>query len=213
MNDDWRLRITLKDHGFAHGLGEELRTSDVESELKETYGDRVVVSIDGPEMFLYCGDRAQAQAAEKLVRSLAGEHQWEVETELRHWHPIAEVWEDPDIPLPASDQDAANEADHRNAVERRESAEQGYPEYEVLINLDSRNAAGELADRLRGEGLNVVHRWKHVLAGADDEKTANALADRLRDEAPGAEIEVRLNDRLVYDKLPSSRFAFLAGGL
>jgi hypothetical protein len=211
MNDDWRLRIELTDHGFAHGLGEQLRAEDVEQELKATYGDRVVVSVDGPEVFFYCGDRAQAQAAATVVGKVADEHQWEITVELRHWHPTAEVWEDPDIPLPASDQDAANEAAHRNAIERRESAEQGYPEYEVVLTLGSRHEAGQLADRLRDEGLVVVHRWKHVLAGADDEQSAKALGDRLRAEVPGAEVDVRTNDRLMYDNMPGTRFAFLGG--
>ena len=209
MNDDWRLKITLEDHGFASGLGEELRTEEVEHELKATYGDRVAVTVDGPEVFFYCGDRAQAQAAEQLVRKVTAERQWEVQTELRHWHPTAEVWEDPDIPLPASDAAAAAEVDHRNAIERRESAEQGYPEFEVVITLGTRRDAGELADKLRAEGLVVVHRWRHVLAGAIDEKSANALADRLRTEAGAATVEVLTNQRLVYDHRPTHPFAFL----
>jgi hypothetical protein len=209
MNDDWRLKITLEDHGFASGLGEELRTTEVKHELKATYGDRVAVTVDGPEVFFYCGDRAQAQAAEQLVRQITTEHQWQAEVELRHWHPTAEVWEDPDIPLPSSDEDAAAEVDHRHAIERRESAEQGYPEYEVVVTLDSRGAAGELADKLRDEGLTVVHRWKHVLAGADDEQAADALAQRLAAEAPGADVKVQTNQRLFYDRLPSNPLAFL----
>jgi hypothetical protein len=209
MNDDWRLKITLEDRGFAHGLGEELRTEEVEHELERSYGDRVAVTVDGDEVFFYCGDRAQAEQASALVTSVAGRHGWSIQTELRHWHPTAEVWEDPDIPLPATDQAAAAEVDHRHAIERRESAEQGYPEYEVVVTLASRGDAGELADRLRDEGLNVVHRFKHVLAGADDEHSANALAQRLASEAPGADVKVQTNALFMLDRMPSNPFAFL----
>jgi hypothetical protein len=209
MNDDWRLKITLEDRGFAHGLGEELRTDEIEHELERSYGDRVAVTVDGDEVFFYCGDRAQAEKASALVTAVAGRHGWSIETQLRHWHPTAEVWEDPDIPLPASDEAAEAERAHRNAIERRESAEQGYPEYEVVIELGSRRDAVELADRLRDEGLAVVHRFKHVLAGADDEQSANALAQRLAAEAPGADVKVQTNELVLYDARPSNPFAFL----
>ncbi len=32
-----------------------------------------------------------------------------------------------------------------------------------------RHTAGELADRLREEGIPIVHRWSYVLVGALDE--------------------------------------------
>jgi hypothetical protein len=212
MNDDWRLKITFEDHGLAHGLGEELRGDEIEHELERAYGDRVAVSVDGDEAFFYCGDRAQAERAQALVTRVAREHGWTIETELRRWHPTAEVWEDPDIPLPADDEAAAAEEAHRMAIERRESAEQGFPEYEVVVTLGSRGDAGDLAQKLRDEGLRVVHRWHHVLAGADDEQTARALAARLADEAPGADVTVQTNPLVVYENRPSNPFAFLWGG-
>ena len=53
-------------------------------------------------MLVYAGEREQADRAAKAIRAIAAEHGWEVELELKRWHPTAEEWEDPDKPLPAS---------------------------------------------------------------------------------------------------------------
>src|SRR5450432_3530730 len=96
--------------------------------------------------------------------------------------------------------------------ERAESAQQGYPEFEVRIQCDSRSAAGELSDRLEQEGIPNVHRWSYVLVGATDEESAQQLAQRLRGELPaGVQITVELNARAVWDERPSNPFAVLGG--
>ena len=100
MNDDWRLRIELHEHGFAHTLGEQLAGGELEHDLARAFKDRAVVSVEGSEVFCYTGTRDQAERAEKLIHEIAGREGWEVEIELRHWHPTAEEWEDPDAPLP-----------------------------------------------------------------------------------------------------------------
>ena len=211
MNDDWRLRVDLHDHGFAHRLGETLQAEELEHDLARSYGDRVVVSVDGPEVFLYSADRSQAEAAQRLVARIADEHHWEIESELRHWHTTAELWEDPDVPLPADATQTAAEDASRNAGERRESAEQGYPEMEVRIECASRHQAGELSDRLSREQIVNIHRWNWVMIGAADEQSATALAQRLRGELPGATITVDTNPRAIWDNLPGNPFAILGG--
>jgi len=120
MNDDWRLRIDLHDQGFAHRLGELLEAEELEHDLKRSFHDRVVVSVDGPEVFCYTGTRDQAEAAEKLIGRLAQEHGWTVRAQLRHWHPTAERWEDPDAPLPTEGAGATEERADRIAEERQQ---------------------------------------------------------------------------------------------
>jgi hypothetical protein len=71
MNDDWRQRITFHDGGRAPELREHLEATDLEHELAGAFHDRVVVSVDGPDVFLYAGTREQAERAEQLIRSLA----------------------------------------------------------------------------------------------------------------------------------------------
>jgi hypothetical protein len=212
MNDDWRLRIDLHDQGFAHRLSELLEAEDLEHDLERSLHDRVLVSIDGAHVFCYAGTRDQAEAARELISRLASEHGWELGIELAHWHPTAEQWEDPDAPLPAADAHSPGEQDERIAQERAESEQQGYPEYEVRIQCASRAAAGELSDKLKHEGIPVLHRWSYVLVGATDEQSAEELAQRVRQEAPaGSTVTVEVNQRSIYDYLPRSPFIFLGG--
>jgi hypothetical protein len=211
MNDDWRVRVDLNDDGFAHRLGESLQAEELESDLRRSFADRVVISVDGGEMFLYAADRAQAQAAEQLVQRIAGEHGWTLQTELRRWHPIAEIWEDPDNPAPTTPGQERTEEQIRNAGERRDSAEEGYPAIEVRVTCDSRHDAVALSDRLEAEGIANVHRWNWVLVGARDEDDGRAVAERLRGELPGAEITVESNMRAAWDRRPANPFAWLGG--
>ncbi len=211
MNDDWRVRVDLQDEGFAHRLGESLQAAELESDLRRSYADRVVISIVGGEVFLYAPDRAQAQAAQTLVERVAAERGWHLRTELRRWHPQADVWEDPENPQPGDGAQSAAEDEIRNAGERRDSAEQGYPELEVRVTCASRHEAGALSDRLNSEGITNVHRWDWVLVGANDEDDADAIAQRLRSELPDAEISVESNMRKVWNHLPGNPFAWLGG--
>lgn len=208
MNDDWRLRIDLREHGIAHQMGEILAAEELEHDLERAYHDRVVVSVDDNEVFCYAGSRAQAEAAARLIRRVAGEHGWELRVELRRWHAAAELWEDPDAPT----EDPAEAREERVEEERIESREQGYPEFEVRVELGSRGEAGELAGRLRDEGMPVLHRFSYILVGATDEDSARALAGRLREAAPNARsVTVERNRRAIYEGLPRSPFSVLGG--
>jgi hypothetical protein len=212
MNDDWRLRIDLHEHSFAHQLSEALDAIEIEHQLERSFHDRVVVSVDGSEVFCYAGTRAQAEAAEQLIRQLLADHEWEADIDLAHWHPVSEQWESPDEPLPDSETDAAEERAERIAAERAESADQGYPEFEVRIQCGSRAQAGELSDKLEQEEIPNVHRWSYVLVGATDEQSAQQLAERLRTEVPaGTEITVGLNQLAIWENRPGNPFAVLGG--
>jgi hypothetical protein len=184
MSDDWRLRVTLSQEGQARELAQRLAAFDSGHELKTSFGDRVVVSRDGAEVFCYADAREQAEAAERAIQSLAAERHWQLTAELRRWHPVAEEWEDPDRPLPQSE--AEQVAEHAELVEheREESLHQGFPDFEIRVRCPTRHDAHRLAERLSGEGVPNVHRWHFVVIGAPDEDSANALAQRIRAEAP-----------------------------
>ena len=212
MNDDWRLRIDVRERGLAGELAEQLRAHELERDLERSLHDQVVVSVDDHEVFCYAGTREQADRAREVIQALAGERRWELDFELCHWHPTAERWEDPEKPLPQSDAELAVERSERVAQEREDSAAQGYPEFEVRVQCASHAGASELAERLRGEGIPIVQRWSYVLVGALDEDSAAALAQRLRAEAPaGSEVAVEGNLRAVYDERPWRMFSVLGG--
>jgi hypothetical protein len=212
MNDDWRLRIDLHENGLAHRLSELLGAEELEHDLERSFHDRVVVSVDGAEVFCYTGTRPQAERAEELVRRVAEQHGWDVEIELSHWHPTAELWEPAEVRDPETAEDREYEREGRVARERRESADRGYPEFEVRVQCASRAQAGELSDRLDSEDIPNLHRWSYLLIGATDQDSAEALAERVRAEAPaGISVSVERNQRAIYDELPRSPFSVLGG--
>src|SRR5436305_2697391 len=176
MPDDWRLRISFRGDSRADELRERLEATDLEHTLEDAFSDRVAVSADEDQVIAYTGTREQADRVAELVRSLTGERGWEVDLELRRWHPTAEDWEDPDKPLPSDDTQQA--AEHAALIEREreESAESGQPEFEVRVKFHSHRAAVDFADQLEQQGLAVVRRWHFLLVGAPDEDSARALA-------------------------------------
>jgi hypothetical protein len=211
MNDDWRLQVDFHDESHAHALTERLDAERMQHDLSDAFDDRVVVSRDGAHVFLYAGARDQAERARKVVEAEAAEHGWTVVVELRRWHPSAEEWEDPDKPLPADD--AARLAEHEALIAReREEAAAGHPEYEVRVDLPSRHQAADFADRLRGEGLPAVRRWRFLLVGAADEDNAAELAERIRAEAPaGGKVSVEGTWAEAMAERPPNPFAVLGG--
>lgn len=214
MGDDWRLEVGVFDSGRARALTERLEAEKLGDDLESSFGDRLIVSIDGPDVFVYSGNRLQAERAATKIRALAAENNWDVELELKRWHPTAEEWEDPDEPLPTTEQERSEEHAKLVAKEREESAERGYAEYEVRIESPSHGQTVQLADRLRGEGLPVVRRWRYLLVGAADEDSANALAERLRAEAPpGSTVKAEPSARAAYDDDPGRGWFAVFGGL
>jgi hypothetical protein len=214
MGDDWRVQVDVLDHGRARALSERLEAEKLGDDLETTFGDRLVVSVDGPTVFVYAGDREQAEQATTTIRSVAAQNDWDIEVELRRWHPTAEEWEDPDQPLPTTEPERTAEHAELIAKEREETAERGYAEYEVRIEFPSHRETVELAHRLHAEGLPVLRRWRFLLVGAPDEDTANALAERLRAEAPSdATVTPEVSRRAAYDDDPGRGSFAVFGGL
>lgn len=209
MNDDWRLQVDV-DH--PQSLLDRLDAEELKHDLSRAFHDRVIVSRDGAQVFLYAGSREQAELAQQLIEELDRKHAWNATIELRRWHPEAEEWESPDKPLPASD--AARLAEHEEliAAERKQVAETGEPEFEVRVDLPSRHEAARFSDQLNTEGLPAIHRWRFLLIGATDEDTAKALAERIRIEAPaGSTVKVEGTWKEAYAERGPNPFAVLGG--
>jgi hypothetical protein len=212
MSDDWRLRVHLDDERAARELTERLGAPELEHDLEQSFHDRVAVSLDGSEVFCYTGTRAQAERVDQIIRSLGDQNSWQLESELRHWHPTAEEWEDPDTPLPDTDAQRAAERHELMDSERAESLARGYPEFEVRVELHRHRDTVQLAEKLRQEGLPNAHRWKYLFIGALDEDDANALAERLRAEVPsGSTVTVEASSNTIFDERPANPFAILGG--
>jgi hypothetical protein len=212
VNDDWRLQVDLRDPSHFEPVVERLEARELEDDLSDAFHDRVIVSRNGSRIFLYAGSREQAERARALLVELDEKHGWSLDIDLKRWHPEAESWRDPDEELPRTER--AREAEHQAliAAERRQVEEQGYPEFEVRVELPSRHEALRFAEQLREEGLPTVHRWKFLLIGATDEDSAKALAERIRNEAPpGSRVGVEGTWRAAYAERPPNPFAIFGG--
>lgn len=212
MSDDWRVQVTCPTSETAAKLGELLRGGDFQHNLQDAAGERVVVSVDGQELFLYAGTRAQAERAAEAVKSLIAGSGETARTELRRWHPVSEEWIDADLPLPQSESAVA--AEHAEMIEREraEQADLRHAEWEVRVTTSSHRDTLELADTLREEGMPSVRRWRFLLVGAADEDAANTLAKRIRDLAPAdATIQVEASYETVEAETGFNPFAVFGG--
>ena len=141
MNDDWRLQLQAADEGEALLLVERLGGPGPGHTLGTAFDDKVIVSREGAQVFLYAATREQVEAAGELAAKLAGENEWQVSSSLSRWHHESERWEDPDEPLPASA--AERQAEHEELVseERAEVAAGATPQWEVRVDLPSHGDA------------------------------------------------------------------------
>jgi hypothetical protein len=210
MADDWRATIELAHEGHREGLFSALRGRKLAHEAREQVGERVIVTHDGPCVFLYTDTEPHARGVVELATALLAEHDLPGTVTLSRWHPIEERWEDASRALPASPEAEAAERAHRGDADRARSREQGYPEWDVRLTLPSHADAVALEERLAAEGIPVIRRSNCMIAGADTEDDANALAARLRTEAPaGTAVVVEVNRAEAWDQ--THPFAFLGG--
>lgn len=205
MADEWRVEVELGEDP-RRGLTERILGERLDQEAGERLGGRVIVTHDGPHLFLYSGSEPGAREAERMVRELMADEELPGEVTLTRWHPDEEAWKDASEPLPRTEDERAAERERHLAAETREAAEEGDFDWEVRLDLPSRRDAAELAKRLESEGLPFVRRWKWVHVKALTEDGARELAERLRAEAPaGTEVDVEPT----FDKPTHPIFVFL----
>ncbi len=191
MSDEWRVEVGLGDEQHGLKLGERLRALDLDDEARERLGDRVIVTRDGPRMFLYAGSEEQAREAERVARELVADEGLSAEVALTRWHPDEEAWKDASVPMPESEEQRALERErHERAAEREPRPRWAY-QWEVRVDLPTRRATQELASRLADEGIDVRRHWRYLLVGAPSEERANEMAERIEAEAPdGSSVQV-----------------------
>lgn len=210
MDDDWRLTFDLQpDTGLA-GLLAAVREREIDDDVRDRLGDRVVVSHDASRLFLYAGSEDALREAERVVKPVLEEHGVAGSSTLSRWHPVEERWEDPSVPLPATAEERQEERARRSADETAESAQRGYPGWEVRVETPSAAEARAFADRLKAQDLPLVRRSHYVLVGAPSEEDAVKLAVRLRDEMPaGSSLAVEGNGQEAWRTL--NPFAVFGG--
>jgi hypothetical protein len=184
MSDEWRVEVDLDDEQHGFKLSERLRSLDLDDDARQRLGDRVIVSRDGPRMFLYAGSEGEAREAERVARDLVAADDLSARITLTRWHPDEDAWKDAALPMPETDEQRALERQrHERAAESEPRPRWAY-QWEVRVDLPTRHQTVELCSRLGDEGIDVRRHWKYLLVGAGSEEAANELAERIRAEAP-----------------------------
>jgi hypothetical protein len=201
--EDWRIQVDLDDDEHGYSVSERLRALDLDDQARERLGDRVVVSRDGSQLFLYAATAEQAEEAERIVRELVAADDLTAEISASRWHPVEQAWKDPSIPLPSTEESLEDERDRREVAEEQEAKRADSWNWHLRVELTDRGEAVTLADRLESEGLRVHRRWRYITVDLASEESAQELADRLAAMLPeGTELTVET-------KPPDPVFVFL----
>ena len=212
MADDWRVTIDFDDEADGTQLAEWLAAVDLEGEQRASLGERVIVSRDGPRVYLYSDSMEPAREVLRTVAARIEQEGQAAVTVLERWHPVEQAWKDASIPLPDTAAEIADEHERLQEREAAESGKTGAAQWEVRVELRSHEDTEQLAERLESEGIPVVRRHTFLLAGAANEDDARALADRLRGEVPeGAKVDVEPGGGMVWEVAPRNPFTLFGG--
>jgi hypothetical protein len=191
-------------------MGEVLLAADLDTEATERLGGRVIITHDGPKVFLYSRDSMGALAAEQVAKDLIAENGIDGRTRITRWHPYEGSWRDADDPLPSTEAEREAEQLRHEAAELEELGEQGTYDWEIRVELAGHSETVALAERLRGEGLAVTQRWRYLLVGALTEQDAQQLAARILEDAPDG---TRAELEPVFDRTVHPLFVWLESRL
>jgi hypothetical protein len=214
MADDFRIVVEFEEDGHGLHFGRLLGERAFEKDVRGQLGEGVLITRDGPHVFLYAGAQAQAEAARKTVQQVLSEDALDASVSpVLRWHPEEERWEDVSEHLPSSS--AEKEAEHERWEERQreESEALGYAEWEVRVDLPSHRDAVEFAEHLEAEGITpITRRWKYVVIGTATDDDARALAERLGGEVPpGATVTAEPSATIEWEMASSNPFSLFGG--
>jgi hypothetical protein len=213
-DDDFRLVVEFEDEQHGLHFGRALGERQFAKEIREQLQDGVLVTRDGPHVFLYTASLEKAEAAGKVVREVLAEHDLEANmSSVLRWHPVEERWEDASVPLPQTEDALAAEHERQERQEAEETRTLGYAEWEVRVDFPTHRDAVEFAKRLEAEGITpITRRWKYVLIGTSTDDEAKALAERLGAEAPtGATVTAEPSATLGWETASRNPFSLLGG--
>jgi hypothetical protein len=191
-DNDWRLTVRLGGSAQAGKAAAHISAHEVETEVHQRLGGRVVVGTDGgDDLFLYAHSREAAAAAQKSVSELLDGQGMTAEFAVDRWHPVAEEWEPADVALPDTPAEVQAERRELDAEETSESKAAGVALFEIRVQLPSHRESVALAAQLQSQGYSVVRRWRFLVVGANNADQAEEFAAAVRQEAPsGAQVSV-----------------------
>jgi hypothetical protein len=169
-HDDWRIHVELKqddEHGdFLERLTGAL-DDDAEELAKALGGERLAVSRDEDELFVYAASKSQAEHARAVIEAELKRQGLEATvSRVEHWLVSEERWDD----------------EPKGETWEEEEVEHGGAPWEVRVTCGSRHEAKQLAERLEGEGYRPLRQWRYLIVGTDTREDAESLAGRLHGE-------------------------------
>lgn len=194
MAEEYRVEVELDDPEHGYSTEERMRALGLDDDARERLGAKVMVTRDGPFVFLYATSEESAREGERVMQELVASEGLSAEITVTRWHPVEEAWKDASLPLPTTAGEEAAELAARERAEAREAEIEGEYDWHVLVHLSKRGEAIELAERLADEGMAVRRRWRYVAIGVLTEEDAEELAGRLRSEVPqDADVRVQVD--------------------
>lgn len=116
--DEFRVEVNLDDEAHGHPFSERLASLDLDDEVAERLGGRVIVTRDGPRMFVYTQTREACAEAERVVKDTLVDDGLYAEVSATRWNPDTGEWQDADAPVTAAGAEvsAAAEEDEDEGV-------------------------------------------------------------------------------------------------
>ena len=118
-SDEYRLEVDLDDEAHGNPFSERLASLDLDDDVAERLGDRVIVTRDGSQIFVYTDTREAAAEAERVVRETLTDDGLHAAVTATRWNPAERSWQDADAPLTSSDPTPPDDA--------RRAADEGVP--------------------------------------------------------------------------------------
>ncbi len=100
-SDEYRLEIDL--HDALHGLGDRLHSLDLDDDVEQRLGDRVIVTRDGERLYVYTETSDAAVEAQRVVERVLAEDGLSAAVRRRRWNASERFWQDADEPLARAD--------------------------------------------------------------------------------------------------------------
>jgi hypothetical protein len=90
-DDEFRVEVDIRESVHGH-VAERLRTLDLDDEVQERLGDRVVVTRDGEKLFVYTQTAEAARQAEGVVRQVLADDELGANVRRRRWNAEDRFW-------------------------------------------------------------------------------------------------------------------------
>ncbi len=120
QEEEFRVEVGLDDDDHHLSLADRLRSADLDDEARARLGSQVIVTRDGPHLFLYAATQKSCEEAERVVRELIAEEELSGSVRSTRWHPVEQDWKDITDPLPQTPDELEAE---EHAREEREATE------------------------------------------------------------------------------------------